>query len=385
MSRAIFDAPAVFADAHGFVMLHPFAAPEPLHDVREVVLMVGRDQDGHRPADDLLGGVAVQRLGSAIPARNRALQILADDGILARLDDGRQPQARFLGPLLLGNVPGEAARVHETTVLPQDAGVDEHMPDRAVAASYPGFAGSYRLAGPQPAQNVLDRVAVHVELCDAMPDVLAGGVTKHGQLRTIRAQDGAVGTGPVQADRGVVEEIGEFLLAAANAGFGSPLLQDDGRLIGRDADHQPVRCRGEVQIVGAGDHHATVAAKPERRHDEPQISVTEGAGNDGRRVGAPLRQHRFEDAAKRVDAIRCERPLRRRCRFHGAVVIGRHADVHDRNGKRAAEDAAQSGGDVPGVASAPHGGQRGQRRQLAYTPAQGLCVVGAGTDGVHQR
>ena len=44
---------------------------------------------------------------------------------------------RDLGPLALGDVTREAARVREFTVLPQHARIDQHVLDRTVLAAQP--------------------------------------------------------------------------------------------------------------------------------------------------------------------------------------------------------------------------------------------------------
>ena len=160
------------------------------------------------PADDLFGGVAVQLLGASIPARDRAVEILADDGVLGRFDDRRQPQSYFLFTLLFGDVPGEAAGMNEVAALPQHAGVDDHVLDRTILAPHSGLAVPHLLAGPQPLQDVLDHVLIGVELGDVMADVLLGGVAEQIQLRPVRPEDGSIRSNPVQPDGGVVEEIG---------------------------------------------------------------------------------------------------------------------------------------------------------------------------------
>ena len=54
-----------------------------------------RNQHGNRTADHLLGGVAIQPLGAAIPAEDHPIQIFADDGVVGRFDNGRQEAAGF--------------------------------------------------------------------------------------------------------------------------------------------------------------------------------------------------------------------------------------------------------------------------------------------------
>ena len=42
-------------------------------------------------ADDLLGRVAEDPLGPPVPARDDAVEVLRDDDVVGRLDDGREP------------------------------------------------------------------------------------------------------------------------------------------------------------------------------------------------------------------------------------------------------------------------------------------------------
>ena len=50
-------------------------------------LPVGRDDHANRLADRLCGCVAEHALGRTVPRRNRAVEILADDGVVRRFDD----------------------------------------------------------------------------------------------------------------------------------------------------------------------------------------------------------------------------------------------------------------------------------------------------------
>ena len=185
--------------------------------MRKVVLMVGRDEDG-----DWTGRRSPRRCSRRasrppVPAGDDAVRSLPMMASSRRLDDGRQPQARFLGALLLGDVAGEAAGVDETAVLPQHAGVDEHVLDRAVLAAHPRLVVAHLLARPQP------RAGCPRSRPGRRGTRRCGGrctrrrSNRAGQLGLVRPQDGAVRPDPVQPHRGVVEEVGELPLAAANA------------------------------------------------------------------------------------------------------------------------------------------------------------------------
>ena len=130
MSRATFDAPttrpsgvadrgdgqrdvepaAVLARPHRLEVLDPLAAAEPVQDVALLVQPLGRDDQGDRPADGLGGGVAEEPLGPGVPRPDDAVERLADDRVVGRLDDGGQPRLGLLGPLPLGHVAEDQDR-----------------------------------------------------------------------------------------------------------------------------------------------------------------------------------------------------------------------------------------------------------------------------------
>ena len=80
-------------------------AAEPLQDRALLVQPLRRDDQGDRLADGLVGRVAEEPLGPGVPRADDAVERLADDGVVGRLDDGRQPRPGLLGPLPLGDVP----------------------------------------------------------------------------------------------------------------------------------------------------------------------------------------------------------------------------------------------------------------------------------------
>ena len=59
-----------------------------IEDSRLFVLVIFRDQDRNRLANDFLGRVAEQPFSAAIPAHDHAIEILADDRIVGIRDNG---------------------------------------------------------------------------------------------------------------------------------------------------------------------------------------------------------------------------------------------------------------------------------------------------------
>ncbi len=68
-------------------------------DTREVV-----DCTGDRLANDLIGRTAEHRSGRRVPGRDDTAQVLADNRVVRRLDNGRKLEARFVPPRLRTDV-----------------------------------------------------------------------------------------------------------------------------------------------------------------------------------------------------------------------------------------------------------------------------------------
>src|SRR5437588_3453549 len=79
---------------------------------------------------------------------------------------GKLPETLFLlgrlslGPLPLSDISGEAARVHELSIAPKHARVDQHLLDRTVLAPKPRGIFSQLLARLQSLENVADHLLV---------------------------------------------------------------------------------------------------------------------------------------------------------------------------------------------------------------------------------
>ena len=91
------DQPAVLAAAHGFEVIDALAAADAGEDVVFLGLTIGRDQDADRLADQLRGGVAEQPLGPRVARLDDAVEILGNDRVVRRFDNGRQVRRHCLG------------------------------------------------------------------------------------------------------------------------------------------------------------------------------------------------------------------------------------------------------------------------------------------------
>src|SRR5271155_1885710 len=77
----------ILALPNGFIVFDALAAPDSLQDRLLLVLAIGWDQNRNRLADDFLRKVAENALRAAVPTRDGAIEVLADDGVVAVFDD----------------------------------------------------------------------------------------------------------------------------------------------------------------------------------------------------------------------------------------------------------------------------------------------------------
>ena len=91
------DGSSIFAETHGFEMLHALAAFEAIQDLRFFIEAIRRKKNGDRLADHLLGGVAEYPLGGLVPASDDAVQVFADNRVIGRSNDGGKQGLCFFG------------------------------------------------------------------------------------------------------------------------------------------------------------------------------------------------------------------------------------------------------------------------------------------------
>jgi len=123
MSRAIADAPTMsplasrkgdtemetfrlrpsFGDPHRFMMLDAFPARNFPQNFWDFVGTVAGREKRYVLSDRLFWRVTIDALGSLVPTGDGAVEVLADDGILGRIDNRGEPRAVF--SQLLGRSP----------------------------------------------------------------------------------------------------------------------------------------------------------------------------------------------------------------------------------------------------------------------------------------
>ena len=85
---------SVLALPHRLEVIDGIAAPHAGEHAIFFLLPIGGHDHADRPADDFGRGVAEQPFGRPVPRDDRAIQILADDRVVARFDDGGEMVAR---------------------------------------------------------------------------------------------------------------------------------------------------------------------------------------------------------------------------------------------------------------------------------------------------
>ena len=71
-------------------MIDPFAGPDPTKNDRLFLDAIRRKNDGYRLPEDFGRCVAKEPLRGSVPRQNDAMQVLGDDRVVGRLDDGCQ-------------------------------------------------------------------------------------------------------------------------------------------------------------------------------------------------------------------------------------------------------------------------------------------------------
>src|SRR5438094_7583706 len=77
------------------------AAAQSREQIAQFLHPIWRHETRHRRADDLCGGIAVQFLGAGVPARDLAVETLAENCVFRVVVDGGKESATPLGLVTL--------------------------------------------------------------------------------------------------------------------------------------------------------------------------------------------------------------------------------------------------------------------------------------------
>ncbi len=130
MSRAIFEAPttrpslsrigetvremsmkpSVLRNADRLEVIDSLSPRDPREDLVFLVEPIGRDDQGDRPTNGLVGRVAEEPFGPGIPRADHAVEGFADDGVMGGFDDCCETRLRLFGRSALGHVAEDQHR-----------------------------------------------------------------------------------------------------------------------------------------------------------------------------------------------------------------------------------------------------------------------------------
>src|SRR5262249_42839690 len=268
-------------------------------------------------------------------------------GPAAQLVDEFDPL--LLSPLQPGDVAGEAAAVAQTAFLPEDVAVEQDVLDRAVLAPQPRPVVAQRLAGCQAAQDVVDRLPVGVKLGDGVADVLLAGAAKQVELGLVGPQDRPVRRQPVQADGGVLDEVGQLVLAPPDLLLGLDAVVD----VHRRADVAGEAALGAVAGRTGVEYPAPGAVGAAEAVFHPEVR----AGGEGAAAGV--------EAALAVVGVDAIGPA------VAALLLGAAA------GELQPRPVEEGAGPVGAGGPQQHGGGVGQQAEAVLGLAGGLaCQAG---------
>ena len=188
-------------------MLHPLAALQAFDDRRLLVQPVPGDQLEHRLADDLLGGIAEEALRPFVPAGDDAVEVLADDGVVRRADNGGEKYVRpGLAPGI-GDVAGDLGPADDQTLGIPEGGNRHRDIDQAPILSPPlGF----RALDANPVTDLVQDFRLLLlparrdQHQDRAADRLVAAIAEDPLRRLVPARDGPV---QVLADNRIVGRV----------------------------------------------------------------------------------------------------------------------------------------------------------------------------------
>src|SRR5687767_12094365 len=102
---------AILSDANRLVVRYLTAA-DLFQDFRFLAVPIGRQERLDCVAQYFFRAVAEHPLSAAVPAHDSTFKIFADNGVIRRLDDGREQTARLFGHPTLRDVDSYATHTN---------------------------------------------------------------------------------------------------------------------------------------------------------------------------------------------------------------------------------------------------------------------------------
>ena len=196
----------------------------------------------------LLGGIEPALPQQAEPHQDRAerrAQLVGEQRQELVLEMARRlrPMPRGLLPLHeAGDVASDEAAVDEPAVAEEPASIDQDLLDGAVLGSKPGSRRTETLSSRASRPRMSAAVSGSTRnsaMC--RPTYSVSDVPDEVQLGPVRPEDAPVGADPAQADRGLIEELAQLLVALGQSHLAHGLSSvaacrqagDDGDQLGR--------------------------------------------------------------------------------------------------------------------------------------------------------
>lgn len=104
---------SVLAAALSFEMIDRLAAPDAMENIGFLMQAFGRDDYGNRFANRLLAKITEQALSPLVPGLNNAVEIFADDGVVAGFDNGRKTTRYALRALVIADIDQDVDRADQ--------------------------------------------------------------------------------------------------------------------------------------------------------------------------------------------------------------------------------------------------------------------------------
>src|SRR5262245_36185163 len=117
------------------------------------------------------GGLNPENMQGILNRGERVAEFVSEDREELVFAAARLAQ-RVFGPLSVCDVAGEATRMDEAAVLPQNTGVDEDVADRAVFTSQLCGAIRKSLSAGKASEDVFYELLIRVEVRNVAPDIL---------------------------------------------------------------------------------------------------------------------------------------------------------------------------------------------------------------------
>ena len=131
-------------------MFDAFTPADAGEDLGLFVEPLGGNEDGDRPADDLLGSIAEHPLGPPVPTGDDAVEVLRKDRVLSRVYNGREFLRRSLGLLAPRDVNQHVHRADQRARrVEQRRGVGDKGHAPAVGTLTHRLHAAVRLALPE--------------------------------------------------------------------------------------------------------------------------------------------------------------------------------------------------------------------------------------------